>query len=255
MNMEMTSRTCKILSASCLAVLFSAMLSTGATITVVNGDFSSPVLGPDGLSNGIEGWNREDIDLINFGGTANVGSGFAQSYPGIALGDQIGYSVWNAGITGTVIYTQQLSATLENNTLYTIGVGVAQSVVFPLPLFTDGYSDDPGVNDIVIRLLAGGQVFGTFSSSVSVVAGSLSPWTISQQSSANEALFGQQLTLEIFIRKGDSASTVQFAMDNISVTADAIPEAGTTGMLIAALGLGLIMKLRRKSVSTGSSLN
>lgn len=245
MNMKITSRIYKTLSAFYLCVLFSVLSSVGAPITVVNGDFSAPTLPPDGLSNGISGWTRDVTGSITFGGTINNGEGFSQSYPGIAIGDQFGYNFWNSAVTGTLSYTQELSVTLENNTLYTISLGVAQSLVFALPNFTDGYSDDPGVNDIIVRLLAGGQVFGTFSSSVSVVAGELSPWTISQQSSANEAMYGQQLTLEIFVRK-TSDSSIQFAMDNIAVDAQAIPEPGTIGLLIAALGAGMLVKMRRR---------
>jgi hypothetical protein len=245
MKINTTSRTCKTLSACCLAVLLSVLPSPGAIITVVNGDFSSPELPTNGLSNGIAGWNRDVTGSITFGGTARIGSEAEGSYPGIALGNQIGYNSWNAGILGTVSYTQVLSASLENNTLYTINLDVALSMAYPLPTYTDGYSDDPGVNNIVVRLLAGGQVFGTFDSSLSVVAGALSPWTITQQSSANEALAGQELTIEILVRK-DTPDTIQFALDNISVDAQPIPEPGTAGMMVAALGAGILVKTRRK---------
>ncbi len=117
---------------------------------------------------------------------------------------------------------QRLSATLESNTKYTLGVYVGQR----------NRSGFVGYN---IELLAGNTVLAS-NNSITPDPGTFSLVNVHYTSSNNDPLIGQALGIRL------SSSGIQTNFDNVTLDATAVPEPLTILGVGTAIGFGTIFK-------------
>ena len=125
---------------------------------------------------------------------------------------------WSNG--GTI--SQQLSATLQSNTEYTLGVYVGQR----------NRSGFVGYN---IELLAGNTVIAS-NNSITPAPGTFSLVNVHYTSSDNDPLIGQSLGIRL------SSFGIQTNFDNVTLEATAVPEPLTILGAVTAIGFGTMFK-------------
>ncbi len=117
---------------------------------------------------------------------------------------------------------QQLSATLQSNTEYTLGVYVGQR----------NRSGFVGYN---IELLAGNTVIAS-NNSITPAPGTFSLVNVHYTSSNNDRLIGQSLGIRL------SSDGIQTNFDNVTLEATAVPEPLTILGAVTAISFGTIFK-------------
>ena len=125
------------------------------------------------------------------------------------------------GNEGGTIF-QRLSATLQSNTKYTLGVYVGQR----------NRSGFVGYN---IELLAGNTVIAS-NNSITPAPGTFSLVNVHYTSSNNDRLIGQSLGIRL------SSFGIQTNFDNVTLEATAVPEPLTILGAVTAIGFGTMIK-------------
>ncbi|MCZ8244048.1 MAG: PEP-CTERM sorting domain-containing protein [Microcystis sp. LE19-131.1A] len=215
----------KIAIASSFLVIVPQGQVKAALLTVANNSFETPVItNPSGSisSTGlVGGWTfagaQQGFFNPSLGETFSPGFGYGPS-PVLPDGNQVAYS--NGGTI-----SQTLSATLQTNTVYTLGVyvGRRQNVAFA------GYN---------IELLAGNTVLAS-NNSVTPAAGSFGYVTVDYTSGISVTP-GQALQIRL------TSNGVQTNFDNITLDAASIPEPSAILGLLGFGLLGIASKLRQK---------
>jgi len=215
----------KIAIASSFLVIVPQGQVKAALLTVANNSFEAPIItAPSGsvVATGlVGGWTfaggAQGFFNPSLGETFSPGFGYGPS-PVLPDGNQV---AWSNG--GTI--SQILSATLQTNTVYTLGVHVGrrQKVAFA------GYN---------IQLYAGSNLLAS-NSSVIPAAGTFAPVTVSYTSGISVTP-GQALEIRL------TSNGVQTNFDNITLDAASIPEPSAILGLLGFGLLGIASKLRQK---------
>ncbi|TYT69665.1 PEP-CTERM sorting domain-containing protein [Microcystis aeruginosa] len=215
----------KIAIASSFLVIVPQGQVKAALLTVANNSFETPVVtAPSGSisSTGlVGGWTfaggAQGFFNPSLGETFSPGFGYGPS-PGLPDGDQVAYS--NGGTI-----SQTLTATLQTNTKYTLGVyvGRRENVAFA------GYN---------IELLAGNTVLVS-NNSATPAPGSFEYVTFDYTSGISVTP-GQALQIRL------TSNGVQTNFDNITLDAASIPEPSAILGLLGFGLLGIASKLRQK---------
>jgi hypothetical protein len=216
----------KIAIASSFLVIVPQGQVKAALLTVANNSFETPVItnpqgsisatGPFGDWTFAGGMNQ---GFINPGvGESNTPGFWYGPSPTLPNGNQV---AWSNG--GTI--SQTLTATLQTNTKYTLGVHVGrrQNVAFA------GYN---------IELLAGNTVLAS-DNSVTPAAGSFGYVTVDYTSGISVTP-GQALQIRL------TSNGIQTNFDNITLDAASIPEPSAILGLLGFGLLGIASKLRQK---------
>ena len=215
----------KIAIASSFLVIVPQGQVKAALLTVANNSFETPVVtSPQGSlsATGLVGdWmfagGAQGFFNPSLGETFSPGFGYGAS-PTLPNGNQVAYS--NGGTI-----SQTLTATLQANTKYTLGVyvGRRQNVAFA------GYN---------IELLAGTTVLAS-NNSITPAAGTFGYVTVDYTSGVSVTP-GQALGIRL------TSNGVQTNFDNITLDAASIPEPSAILGLLGFGLLGIASKLRQK---------
>ena len=217
----------KIAIASSFLVIVPQGQVKAALLTVANNSFETPVVtAPSGSisSTGlVGGWTfaggAQGFFNPSLGETFSPGFGYGPS-PVLPDGNQVAYS--NGGTI-----SQTLSATLQANTVYTLGAFVGNRLSLNFP----GYN---------IGLYAGGNLLAS-NSGVTPADGTFAPVTVSYTSGSSGSLIGQALKISL-----TSSSGSQTNFDLITLDASPIPEPSAMLGLLGFGLLGIASKLRQK---------
>jgi hypothetical protein len=217
----------KIAIASSFLVIVPQGQVKAALLTVANNSFETPIVpslsggsisatGPSGgwtFAGGPQGFFNPSL-----GETFSPGFGYGPS-PTLPDGTQVAYS--NGGTI-----SQTLTATLQANTVYTLGVHVGrrQNVAFA------GYN---------IELYAGGNLLVS-NSGVTPDPGSFEYVTVDYTSGVSNPFLGQALQIRL------TSLGTQANFDNITLDAASIPEPSAILGLLGFGLLGIASKLRQK---------
>ena len=215
----------KIAIASSFLVIVPQGQVKAALLTVANNSFEAPIItaqsGSVVATGLVGGWTfaggAQGFFNPSLGETFSPGFGYGPS-PVLPNGNQV---AWSNG--GTI--SQILSATLQTNTVYTLGVHVGRRQTVPFA----GYN---------IQLYAGGNLLAS-NSSVIPAAGTFAPVTVSYTSGISVAP-GQALGIRL------TSNGVQTNFDNITLDAASIPEPSAILGLLGFGLLGIASKLRQK---------
>ena len=215
----------KIAIASSFLVIVPQGQVKAALLTVANNSFEAPVVTAQSgsvVATGIVGgWTfaggAQGFFNPSLGETFSPGFGYGPS-PVLPNGNQV---AWSNG--GTI--SQKLSATLQTNTVYTLGVHVGRRQTVPFA----GYN---------IQLYAGSNLLAS-NSSVIPAAGTFAPVTVSYTSGISVTP-GQALEIRL------TSNGVQTNFDNITLDAASIPEPSAILGLLGFGLLGIASKLRQK---------
>ena len=215
----------KIAIASSFLVIVPQGQVKAALLTVANNSFEAPVVTAQSgsvVATGIVGgWTfaggSQGFFNPSLGETFSPGFGYGPS-PVLPNGNQVAYS--NGGTI-----SQTLSATLQTNTVYTLGVHVGRRQTVPFA----GYN---------IQLYAGSNLLAS-NSSVIPAAGTFAPVTVSYTSGISVTP-GQALEIRL------TSNGVQTNFDNITLDAASIPEPSAILGLLGFGLLGIASKLRQK---------
>ena len=215
----------KIAIASSFLVIVPQGQVKAALLTVANNSFETPIVtslsGSISSTGLVGGWTfagaQQGFFNPSLGETFSPGFGYGPS-PVLPDGNQVAYS--NGGTI-----SQTLTATLQTNTKYTLGVHVGrrQNVAFA------GYN---------IELLAGNTVLAS-NNSVTPAAGSFGYVTVDYTSGISVTP-GQALQIRL------TSNGVQTNFDNITLDAASIPEPSAILGLLGFGLLGIASKLRQK---------
>jgi hypothetical protein len=219
----------KIAIASSFLVIVPQGQVRAASIFIANNSFENPMITtPSGFNTVSSGTSN---NWTFTGGTEqgfanptiahNAGGSWYGSPANLPDGNQI---AWSNG--GTI--SQTLSATLQANTVYTLGAFVGNRLSL----------DFPGYN---IELYAGGNLLAS-NSGVTPGDGTFAPVTVSHTSGISVTP-GQQLEIRLTSLTGFNAQT---NFDNITLDAASIPEPSAILGLLGFGLLGIASKLRQK---------
>jgi hypothetical protein len=216
----------KIAIASSFLVIVPQGQVKAALLTVANNSFETPVVTAPSVSISstglVGGWTfagaQQGFFNPSLGETFSPGFGYGPS-PVLPDGNQVAYS--NGGTI-----SQTLSATLQTNTKYTLGVyvGRRQNVAFA------GYN---------IELYAGGNLLAS-NNSITPAAGTFEYVTVDYTSGVSNPFLGQALEIRL------TSNGVQTNFDNITLDAASIPEPSAILGLLGFGLLGIASKLRQK---------
>jgi hypothetical protein len=162
----------------------------------------------------------------------------------------------------TIFARQTLSATLANNTRYTLTVRVAQSAhaegdpLLDNPIFPT-LGNGVSTGDVFARLWVNNPTtampgFLAAASIVSVPADDTwANWTLVWETGANEGLAGGTLGIELFNRANTIGQTlpVEVFFDDLALQAVAVPEPTTLGLFLVGSCLGCVHYRRRVAPS------
>ena len=215
------------LISSCLIVTVPTQVKA-ASINILNHSFEGPEaplnrFGAFSIGNGnINSWVASSkTGVLNPSKSdANVTSDSIvfDSYYDEPVPDGVQVAWGNEG--GTIF--QRLSATLQSNTKYTLGVYVGQR----------NRSGFVGYN---IELLAGNTVIAS-NNSITPAPGTFSLVNVHYTSSDNDPLIGQSLGIRL------SSFGIQTNFDNVTLEATAVPEPLTILGAVTAIGFGTMFK-------------
>jgi len=219
----------KIAIASSFLVIVPQGQVKAALLTVANNSFEAPIItAPSGFNTVSSGTSN---NWTFTGGTqqgfANptIGQSSGNSWYGLSPtlpnGNQV---AWSNG--GTI--SQTLSATLQANTVYTLGAFVGNRLGLNFP----GYN---------IELYAGGNLLAS-NNSVTPADGTFAPVTVSYTSGISVTP-GQALEIRLTSLSGFQGQT---NFDNITLDAASIPEPSAILGLLGFGLLGIASKLRQK---------
>jgi len=215
------------LASSCLMIVPQGQVRA-ASIPILNHSFESPIapVQSDGYYsiNSIIGWSLHPSNgayqgVLDPTKSQNLtGRDFFYGLQPVPDGNQVAY---NNG--GTI--AQALSAVLQPNTRYTLGVDVGRRKSLTFPNYR-------------IRLIAGTTELGF--NSVTPDPGTFERVTVSYTSGSSGPLIGQQL--KIFL----VSSGAQTNFDNVTLDASSIPEPSAILGLLGFGLLGIASKLQQK---------
>ncbi|CCI27469.1 PEP-CTERM sorting domain-containing protein [Microcystis aeruginosa] len=219
----------KIAIASSFLVIVPQGQVKAALLTVANNSFENPVItAPSGfitVSSGTSNnWTFTGGSNQGFANPTigqNSGNSWYGPSPTLPDGNQI---AWSNG--GTI--SQTLSATLQANTIYTLGAYVGNRFGLNFP----GYN---------IQLYAGGNLLAS-NSGVTPADGTFAPVTVSYTSGISVTP-GQALEIRLTSLSGFQGQT---NFDNITLDAASIPEPSAILGLLGFGLLGIASKLRQK---------
>jgi hypothetical protein len=215
----------KIAIASSFLVIVPQGQVRAASIFIANNSFETPVItNPSGFSTGsVGGWTFAggQQGLANPVAAHNAGGSWYGPSPILPDGNQV---AWSNG--GTI--SQTLSATLQANTIYTLGASVGNRLSLNFP----GYN---------IELYAGGNFLAS-NSGVTPADGSFAAVTASYTSGISVTP-GQALEIRLTSLSGFQSQT---NFDNITLDAASIPEPSAILGLLGFGLLGIASKLRQK---------
>ena len=217
----------KIAIASSFLVIVPQGQVKAALLTVANNSFETPIVTtPSGFNfrtGSVGGWTFTGTQqgFADPVAAHNAGGSWYGPSPTIPNGSQI---AWSNG--GTI--SQTLSATLQANTVYTLGAYVGNRLGLNFP----GYN---------IQLYAGGNLLVS-DNSVTPSDGAFAPVTVSYTSGISVTP-GQQLEIRLNSLSGFQGQT---NFDNITLDAASIPEPSAILGLLGFGLLGIASKLRQK---------
>ena len=217
----------KIAIASSFLVIVPQGQVKAALLTVANNSFETPIItAPSGFissTGSVEGWTFTggQQGFANPVAAHNAGGSWYGPSPTIPNGNQV---AWSNG--GTI--SQTLSATLQANTIYTLGAYVGNRLSLNFP----GYN---------IGLYAGGNLLAS-NSGVTPADGTFAPVTVSYTSGISVTP-GQALEIRLTSLSGFQAQT---NFDNITLDVASIPEPSAILGLLGFGLLGIASKLRQK---------
>jgi hypothetical protein len=217
----------KIAIASSFLVIVPQGQVKAALLTVANNSFETPVItNPSGFNSStgsVGGWTFTggQQGFANPVAAHNAGGSWYGPSPTIPNGNQV---AWSNG--GTI--SQTLSATLQANTIYTLGAYVGNRLSLNFP----GYN---------IGLYAGGNLLAS-NSGVTPADGTFAPVTFSYTSGISVTP-GQALEIRLTSLSGFQGQT---NFDNITLDAASIPEPSAILGLLGFGLLGIASKLRQK---------
>jgi hypothetical protein len=217
----------KIAIASSFLVIVPQGQVKAALLTVANNSFETPIVtAPSGFifsTGSVGGWTFTggQQGFANPVAAHNAGGSWYGPSPTIPNGNQV---AWSNG--GTI--SQTLSATLQANTIYTLGAYVGNRLSLNFP----GYN---------IGLYAGGNLLAS-NSGVTPADGTFAPVTFSYTSGISVTP-GQALEIRLTSLSGFQGQT---NFDNITLDAASIPEPSAILGLLGFGLLGIASKLRQK---------
>jgi hypothetical protein len=217
----------KIAIASSFLVIVPQGQVKAALLTVANNSFETPIVtAPSGFissTGSVGGWTFTggQQGFANPVAAHNAGGSWYGPSPTIPNGNQV---AWSNG--GTI--SQTLSATLQANTIYTLGAYVGNRLSLNFP----GYN---------IGLYAGGNLLAS-NSGVTPADGTFAPVTVSYTSGISVTP-GQALEIRLTSLSGFQGQT---NFDNITLDAASIPEPSAILGLLGFGLLGIASKLRQK---------
>lgn len=214
-------------SALILVLAFGCSSAFADSITVQNPSFEIPILNlgnaPGQTGNATGTWISYSP---GWPGSVDMGAGeYLPSNTSLPTGATDGQDVlWiNSGYV-----SQTLTATLQNNSTYTLQVDVAQRTDVP-------------VIDYYIYLMAGNTIIAADNNSLHPDPGTWLTSTITYTSGANDPLAGQALSIVLGV------NTWQTDFDNVRL---ADPPAGSVGVpepsSLLLMGFGLLPLVRRR---------
>ena len=215
----------KIAIASSFLVIVPQGQVKAALLTVANNSFETPIVtAPSGFissTGSVGGWTFTggQQGFANPVAAHNAGGSWYGPSPTIPNGNQV---AWSNG--GTI--SQTLSATLQANTVYTLGAYVGNRLSLNFP----GYN---------IGLYAGGNLLAS-NSGVTPADGTFAPVTVDYTSGVSNPFLGQALQIRL------TSNGVQTNFDNITLDAASIPEPSAILGLLGFGLLGIASKLRQK---------
>ncbi len=259
------------------AALLLILLSTASAvpIPITNPGFESNVLpnpspgandnfitavGEGSVITTVPGWNFSATQVNSFtcyGGVSDLGIG--NHAPDGLIDNNIAWLFINEGRqTGTISVEQLLSATLQNNTRYTLTARVAQAAhsegnpALDNPVFP-ALGNGVSTGDVFARLYLGTPAtpmpgFLSGLSFVSVPADDTwVNWTLVWETAAAESLAGATLGIQLFNRANTSSLTVpvEVFFDDIALNAVAVPESGSLALVGFASVCALAMRPKR----------
>jgi hypothetical protein len=205
--------------------MFGAAVAASAqtNIPITNFSFESPALTPVSFTSGsISGWTV----VSNSGGGFGVQAlNTSHISPVATNGTQVAYSN-----NGPHVFSQDLSATLQANTMYTLSMSV-------------GDRFDTNYIGYQLQFRAGGSLLAQDNNTLTPANGSWVQSTVSFTTGASHAQLGQTLQ----VRFGSVTSGGQTVFDNITLTASAIPEPSTYAAIAGAAMLGLALWRRKRA--------
>jgi hypothetical protein len=208
----------KIAIASSFLVIVPQGQVKAALLTVANNSFETPVItNPSGFNSStgsVGGWTFTggQQGFANPVAAHNAGGSWYGPSPTIPNGNQV---AWSNG--GTI--SQTLSATLQTNTVYTLGAFVGNRLSLNFP----GYN---------IGLYAGGNLLAS-NSGVTPADGTFAPVTVSYTSGISVTP-GQALEIRL---TSQTVTNAQTNFDLITLDAASIPEPSA---ILGLLGFGLL---------------
>ena len=217
----------KIAIASSFLVIVPQGQVKAALLTVANNSFETPIVtAPSGFissTGSVGGWTFTggQQGFANPVAAHNAGGSWYGPSPTIPNGNQV---AWSNG--GTI--SQTLSATLQANTIYTLGAYVGNRLSLNFP----GYN---------IGLYAGGNLLAS-NSGVTPADGTFAPVTVSYTSGISVTP-GQALEIRLTSLSGFQGQT---NFDNITLDVASIPEPSAILGLLGFGLLGIASKLRQK---------
>lgn len=240
-----------------------AGLLSGQTIIVTNPGFEADVIG-DGafvvIPGGPTGWSVYDPSGIINNGSNSVGvimpEGTTNFPAGAPEGRNAALVFLGGGVNGQAGLQQTLGATLQPQTRYTLSVEIGNIASgFSMPGSTGGagiFYDLDGFPGYRIDLLAGGTVIAMDNNGLgtSIPEGEFRTSSFIFETGLIHAQLGQNLGIRLVnldFAGTASEPNIEVDFDNVRLTAVAVPEPGTAGLLLGAMALSGATRRRPKA--------
>jgi len=248
---------------SLLPLIFLPVAALAAPIAIVNPGFED-ISGESAYNEftfgPLNGWNLYDPGNVTSNGDGptyfigtlrpEISPGVFAFFPGGAPeGARVGIAFNFAGSGGGGAYglQQTLTATLQANTSYSLQVQVGN--IASGTAVDNTFYNLNGFPGYRIDLLAGSEVLNSESNTGSIPEGEFALRTVNFTTGATHARLGEALGIRLVnLNVVDSAhptADLEVDFDNVSLTADAVPEPGTLALL-ALTGAALLAAGPRK---------
>lgn len=224
-------------------------LAHAAPVDVSNSGFEDPAVAEGDFNSGpTPGWGHGASSASHSSGIADPGADQGAGYVG--ENNYAQFTLNSAGPAepgGYAIYFQNLDATIQPSTFYTLNltVGNRQDMAFP----TVGNGDTTGALFTHFGVQGGANKLNETatlvqSNAATVAPGQTATWTLKWETGENPTMQGSPLYIRLFaLAEGDAVTSVLF--DDVSVDISPVPEPAGAALLIG-VGAALMGGRRRR---------